>query len=193
MTPERIAGLFTREDGSFLCAKWGRPAAPVVFGLADQTLDIFRDVLRAGFGHAGHPVTDTDPEMGSNMMLFFMHDWDELTGLPDLDRLTGMPDLPTRLAGLRADRYRIFRFDPDGGIRACLTFTRMGGTLKGAHPAQLAEALVMNSLLTFAHDVTPAPDLAALIRAAYDPVLAVAATDPAHALRLSARLARGVS
>ncbi|KTF06255.1 hypothetical protein MGSAQ_002249, partial [marine sediment metagenome] len=31
--------------------------------------------------------------------------------------------------------------------------------------------------------------LAALIRVAYDPVLPVAATQPAHALRLSARMA----
>ena len=32
------------------------------------------------------------------------------------------------------------------------------------------------------------PDLAALIRAAYDPLLPLAATDPAHALRLAARM-----
>jgi hypothetical protein len=32
------------------------------------------------------------------------------------------------------------------------------------------------------------PDVAALLRAAYDPVLPVAARDPAHALRLAARI-----
>jgi hypothetical protein len=32
------------------------------------------------------------------------------------------------------------------------------------------------------------PDIAALIRAAYDPVLPAAADDPSHALRLSARI-----
>ena len=35
------------------------------------------------------------------------------------------------------------------------------------------------------------PDLAQVIRAAYDPVLPVAATDPSHALRLAARIAAG--
>jgi hypothetical protein len=34
------------------------------------------------------------------------------------------------------------------------------------------------------------PQIADLIRAAYDPVLPVSATDPAHALRLAARLSR---
>lgn len=163
--------------------------APVIFGLADESLDIFREAIRAGFAHARHPVTETDPEMGANLMLFFMRDWSELAGIPDLDRLTGQPDLPSRLAGARADQYRIFRFDRDGGIRACLSFVRMAGALTDAHPAALAEALMMRSALTFARDVTPSAELADLIRAAYDPVLPVAAQDQTHALRLAARMA----
>lgn len=189
MTPDQIAALFTREDGSFLCARWGRPVAPVIFGLADESLGIFREAIRAGFAHAGHPVTETDPEMGSNLMLFFMRDWSELSGVPDLDRLTGLADLPARLAGTGADQYRLFRFDADGGIRACLVFLRMSGALAEAHPAELAEALVMRSALSFSTDPALSPRTAALIRAAYDPVLPLAATDPSHALRLAARMA----
>lgn len=189
MNADQIAPLFTRPDGTFLCARWGRPVAPVVFGLADESLDIFRSAIRAGFAHAGHPVTDTDPQMGANLMLFFVQDWPELDDVPDLDHLTGQRDLTTRLAAAGADQYRIFRFDADGGIRACLNFIRMGGALADAHPAALAEALVMRSALTFASEVAPSADLAALIRAAYDPVLPVAATDPSHALRLAARIA----
>lgn len=191
MTPDQIAALFTRKDGSFLCARWGRPVAPVVFGLADESLDIFRGAIRAGFAHAGHPVTDTDPEMGANLMLFFVRDWGELADVPDLDRLTGQPDLPARLAAAGADHYRIFRFDADGGIRACLIFVRMSGALADAHPATLAEALTMRSALSFAGEVAPSAELAALIRAAYDPVLPVAATDSSHALRLVARMTAG--
>lgn len=189
MTADQIAAFFTRADGSFHCARWGRPVAPVVFGLADESLDIFRAAIRAGFAHAGHPVVDTDPEMGSNLMLFFMRDWSELDGIPDLDRLTGQPALASRLISGAADQYRLFRFDAEGGIRACLTFLRLSGPLAGAHPAELAEALVMRSALSFAQQVTASPQLAALIRAAYDPVLPVVATDPSHALRLAARLA----
>lgn len=65
----------------------------------------------------------------------------------------------------------------------------MDGPLAEAHPAALAERLMMQSALTFATEVAPSPDLAALIRAAYDPVLPAAATDASHALRLAARIA----
>lgn len=190
MTADDIAPLFTRPDGSFLCARWNRPVAPVLFGLADESLDIFRAAIKAGFVHAGHPLSDTDPESGANLMMFFCSDWTELDGIPDLGRLTGQPGLPQRLAAQDADQYRIFRFDETGGIRACLSFIRMGGALRDAHPAMLAEALTMRAALSFACEIAPSPDLAALIRAAYDPVLPIAATDPSHALRLAARLNR---
>lgn len=187
----QIARLFTKADGSFLCARWGRPIAPVIFGLADDSLAIFRTAIRAVVTDAGATLAETDPEMGSNLMIFFVRDWDELTGVPDLDRLTGQPGLPARLADAKADQYRLFRFDPDGGIRACLTFLRMSGALADAHPAQLAETLAVRAMLTFARDVTPSRPLAALIRAAYAPVLPVVATDPSYALRLAARIAAG--
>jgi len=187
---DQIAGLFTR-DGRYLCARWGRPVAPVIFGLADETLDIFREVTRAALAHARHPLAETDPEMGANMMTFFVRDWRELEDVPDLERLTGQAGLAGRLEGQGADQYRIFRFDGDGGIRALMSFVNMGGALRDAHPAQLAEMLAMRSLLTFARDVTPSAGIAALIRAAYDPVMPVAARDPSHALRLAARLACG--
>ncbi|MFI0395578.1 hypothetical protein [Paracoccus jiaweipingae] len=190
MTADEITPLFTRPDGSFLCARWNRPVTPVIFGLADDSLDIFRTAIRAGFAHAGHPLAETDPDSGANLMLFFCADWDELSGIPDLDRLTGQTDLPQRLAAQDADQYRIFRFDASGGIRACFAFIRMGGALRDAHPAELAEALTMRAALSFARDITPSADLAALIRAAYDPTLPAAATDPSHALRLAARLGR---
>lgn len=188
MTAEEIAALFTRPDGTFLCARWGRPVAPVIFGLSDESLRVFRGAIRAGFAHAGHPVADTDAEMGANLMLFFVRDWTDLAGIPDLDRLTGMADLLERLRRAEADQYRVFRFDADGGIRACLGFLRISGALADSHPAHLAEALFMRCALTFAGNVVPSAPMAALIRAAYAPVLPVAAADPSHALRLAARM-----
>lgn len=187
MTPDQIASLFTR-DGRYLCARWGRPVAPVIFGLADETLAIFREVIRAAFTHAGHPLSDTDPDMGSNLMMFFMRNWEELDGIPDLDRLTGLPDMGARLTAAGADQYRMFRFDADGGIRACLSFANMGGDLADTHPGILAETMTVRAMLTFARDVAPSPELAALIGAAYDPVMPLSANDPSHALRLAARL-----
>lgn len=186
MTADEIAALFTAPDGAFLCARWGRPVAPVVFGLDDASLAVFRAALTAVFAHARHPMTDTDPEMGANLMIFAARDWAELAGIPDLSRLTGIADLPTRLAAQGAARYRLLRFDGDGTIRACLTFLRMGDSRP--HPAQLAESIGVNAALTWAHAVQPTPALATLIRAAYDPRLPGAARDPSHALRLAARL-----
>lgn len=188
LAPDSIAALFTGADGAFLCARWGRPVAPVVFGLDDASLAVFRAALTAVFAHARHPMSDTDPDMGANLMVFAVAEWADLSGLPDLDRLTGLPDLPARLAAQSADRYRLLRFDADGGIRACLTFLRLGGVLADAHPAQLAEDVGVNAALSFAAHVTPDAGLAALIRAAYDPLLPVCARDPSHALRLAARL-----
>ena len=188
MDPATIETLFTRPDGSFLCARWGRPVAPVGFGLADDSLDIFRGAIRAGYAHARHPVVETDPETGANLMVFFVRNWSELAAVPDLDRLTGIPGLPDRLAEQDADQYRLFRFDEAGGIRACLTFVTMGGALADAHPAALAERITMQSTLTFSGEVTPSNALAGLISAAYDPVLPLVATKPAHAFRLSARM-----
>lgn len=182
-----IQALFTR-DGRYLCARWGRPVAPVIFGLADESLAVFRDAIRATLADARHPLAQPDPEMGANMLTFFLRGWQELRDLPDLDGLTGQPGLAERLTGSDAEQYRLFRFDPDGTIRACICFVNMGGRLADAHPGLLAETLAMRAMLSFARDVVPSPELAALIRAAYDPVLPGAATDPSHALRLAARL-----
>ncbi|ARJ68885.1 hypothetical protein [Paracoccus contaminans] len=186
MKPEDIAALFTAPDGTFLCARWARPVAPVVFGMDDASLAVFRAALTAVFAHARHPLTDTDPEMGANLMVFAVAEWGALADVPDLDRLTGMADLPARLTGQGARHYRLLRFDAGGGIRACLSFHRLeDGAI---HPARLGESVAVNAALSWAHPVSPSPDLARLIRAAYDRLLPDAARDASHALRLAARL-----
>lgn len=187
LSADDIAQLFTRDD-RYLRARWTRPVAPVIFGLGDDSLAIFRNALSAVLRDIRHPLVETDPEMGANMMTFFLRDWAELESLPDLAELTGQVDLPTRLRGSSAQQYRLFRFDPDGSIRASICFVNMGGALADAHPGQLAEALAVRALLTFAQDVPVTPAVAALLRAAYDPVLPAKATDPSDALRLFARL-----
>ncbi|MBV0891312.1 hypothetical protein KTN05_05530 [Paracoccus sp. Z118] len=188
MTPDAISALFTPRDGGFRCARWGRPVAPVAFGMDDASLAIFRAALAAVLADARHQMADTDPETGANLMIFAVAEWAELGGIPDLDRLTGMENLPERLAGQGADQYRLLRFDAEGGIRAGFSFLRLGGPLADAHPGRLAESVAVNAMLSFARPVTPSHELAALIRAAYDPVLPVCSTDPAHALRLAARM-----
>ena len=71
MQPDEIEALFTRSDGLFAFARWGRPVAPVMFGVQDETLSVFKGALEAVMVLAGHQMAETDPELGSNLMVFF--------------------------------------------------------------------------------------------------------------------------
>ena len=205
-TPEAVARLFTQADG-YLFARWGRPIVPVVFGVDDATLAVVKGGIEAVVALAGHRMAGHDPEMGANLMLFFCRDWAELDGVPDLDRLVeGGAGLPARLAARGAEQYRVFRFDPDGAIRASVVFVRMGGALADVPAEVLALDLAVRAICLWAEGAFPDgvlveaggqavlhPGIAALIRAAHDPVMPVVARDAAHALRLFARLRRGVA
>ena len=46
MRPEAVAALFTRSDGSYLFARWGRPIVPVVFGVTAATLGVVKGALK---------------------------------------------------------------------------------------------------------------------------------------------------
>jgi hypothetical protein len=206
LTPKEIEALFTRSDGSFFCARWGRPIVPVVFGVEDATLRTVKGAVEAVVTLAGHRMAETDPELGANFLMFFVRDWAELPEIPDLDRLIpDLADLVPRLQAAEANQYRVFRFDPDGGIRACFAFVRMDAGM-AAVPAdvlaltQAVQAILLWSDRAFTDRSALArteggatilrPEIAGVIRAAYDPALPAASRDKAHALRLSARVGR---
>ncbi len=203
MDASEIEALFTRSAGQFAFARWRRPIAPVVFGVTDETLSVIKGALEAVMALSGHKMAETDPELGSNLMMFFFRDWDELPEVPGLDRL--VPDLGPLLARLKqadANQYRIFHFDTDGGIKACFVFLRMEENLSAVPAETLALSQIVQSVLLWSDkafkDRSPLavagektilrPDIAGLIRAAYDPVLPVASSDASHALRLAARV-----
>ncbi|MCU0908699.1 MAG: DUF2927 domain-containing protein [Rhodobacteraceae bacterium] len=208
MTPDAdtIAALFTRSDGRYLFARWGRPIAPVAFGVNDATLGTLKDALAAVCQLAGHPMADLDPELGANLMFFFVQDWQELLDVPNFDRLIdGLAGLVARLQAAGANQYRVFRFDEGGAIKVCFVFVRMDGDLEAIPAADLAlheaaQAMLLWSDTAFATRTVLArapsgatvlaPDLGPVLRAAYDPVLPAFADDPAHALRVAARVGR---
>ncbi|MEM7614081.1 MAG: hypothetical protein AAF245_03490, partial [Pseudomonadota bacterium] len=149
-------------------------------------------------------LVDTDPELGANVLIFFVSEWSELTSVPHLDRL--LPDLPAlldRLAQAGANQYNSFRFDTDGSIKLCLIFLRLDDALAAVSAQVLATSQILRSLLLWSDNAfrkdspialvndgavaIPRPDLATLIRAAYDPILPPSSHDPAFAHRLSAR------
>lgn len=204
MGADEVQALFTRADGQYLCARWGRPIVPVVFGVEDATLSVVKGAIEAVVALAGHRMAETDPELGANLMVFFFRDWAELPEVPNLDRL--VPDLEplcARLAAAEANQYRIFRFDPEGTIKAAFVFVRMDDHM-AAVPAetlallQAVQVILLWSDLAFTETsplvagregaVMLRPDVAGVIRAAYDPVLPGVARDPSHALRVAARI-----
>ncbi len=203
MTLERVASLFTRSDGAFRFARWGRPLAPVVFGTDDASLGILKDAIRVTASLADLALVDTDPELGANFLFFFCEDWGELREVPNLDRL--LPEfeaLLDRLSQAGANQYRSFAFEPSGAIRLCVVLLKMDAELIAVPAQTLAQLQTAQSLLLWSDtafraesplakvgegQTIVAPEIAAIIRAAYDKVLPDISDDPAHAHRLAAR------
>ncbi len=203
MTPEEVERAFSRDDGSYVFARWGRAIAPVVFGVDDATLAVIKGAFEALAQMAGREIAETDPELGSNCMVFFLRDWSELNAVPDLDRLVpGLADLVVRLTAGGANQYRALRFDEAGAIRAAFVFLRMDDAMAAVPAPELALAQVAQVMLAWSNRAFTTrsplavagettilhPDVGDLIRAAYDPVLPDAASDRTHALRLFARM-----
>ena len=203
MTAEQIETLFTRRDGQFAFARWGRPIAPVAFGIEEAALPVVKGALEAVAKLAGHDMVETDPELGSNLMMFFFADWAELLDVPGMDGL--VPDLAgqvERLQAAGANQYRFFRFEENGAIKAAFVFLRMDDSLRDMSAQVLALSQAVQVILlwsedAFAEQSPPAladealvlrPEVADVIRAAYDPVMPPAANDASHALRLAARV-----
>lgn len=205
LLPEEIEALFTREDGSYSFARWGRPIAPIVFGVTDETLATVKGAVEAVVTLAGHQMTETDPELGANLMVFFFREWRELLEVRDLDRMIpGLAPLVNRLSKEGASQYRAFRFDDRGGIQAAFVFLRMNSALAEMPAETLALTQAVQVMLLWGPqafaEVSPLavlpqsgntilrPEIAGVIAAAYDRMMPVAAGDASHALRLYARL-----
>jgi hypothetical protein len=204
MDVSKIEALFTRGDGAYLFARWGRPIVPVVFGVTEETLSVVKGAVEAVVALAGHKMAETDPELGANLMLFFFTDWAELRAVPSLGEM--IPDLDAlthRLEDAGANQYRSFRFDADGAIKAAFVFVRMDAELAEV-PAevlalsQAAQVILLWSDVAFqaqsplakaGEKVILRPEVGAVICAGYDKTMPVVAHDASHALRLWARMA----
>lgn len=206
VTADEIAALFTRGSGDYLFARWARPVVPVVFGVSDATLAVVKGALEAVVTLAGHRMAETDPEQGANLMIFFFRDWSELLEVPDLGRLVeGLEFLVARLRKDGATQYRHFRFEEDGAIRACIAFVRVDEATADLPAETVALGLAVQVILLWSdrafHDRSPLgrisegvilrPEIAGVIRAAYDPALPAVAREASHALRIAARAVPG--
>jgi len=198
-----VTHYFTRSDGEYVFARWGVPIVPVVFGVDDQTLSVFKGAIEVVVALANHKMSEFDPNLGTNLMVFFCREWDELAEVPHLEQM--IPDigpLVGRLKAAGANQYRIFRFDKAGAICGCFVFLRMDAHLAEAPADTLALSQAVQVILLWSdaafRDVPPLalingnavvrPEVAAVIAASYDPVMPVVAKDTSHALRLGARI-----
>lgn len=195
-----VEPFFTRSDGAYVFARWGRPIVPVVFGVDAPTLSVFKAAIEAVVVAANHKMDELDTELGANLMMFFCKDWAELLDVPHLDQM--IPEIGPLIAKLQAsdaNQYRLFRFDAQGAISAYFVFLRMDAHLAEALADTLALSQAAQMILLWS-DIAPSllgeingmtvlrPEIAGVIRAAYDPVMPSVAHDPSHALRLSARI-----
>ena len=204
MDAGEIERLFTRSDGSYLFARWGRPIVPVVIGVDDASLSVFKGAFEAVAQLANHEVAETDPELGVNLMVFVFKAWTELVEVPKLDELVpGLVPLVDKLRATDANQYRFFRFDADGAIKAAFVFLRMDKHMEAVSAdtlalSQAAQTIVLWSdeafkgtapIATLNDRTVLKPEIAQVIQASYDVVMPVVARDPSHALRVAARIA----
>ncbi len=204
MTPDDIQSLFTRSDDSYLFARWGRPIAPILFGVEDSTIGVVKGAFEALCALTGHKMAETDPEIGANVMMFFFRDWQELLAVPDLHRMVdGLAETVAQLSEAGANQYRVFRFDEAGAIKACFVFLKADEALSAVPAEDLALAQAAQAFLLWSDTafktrspladlgkghVVLHPEVSALLKAAYDPILPAIAKDACHALRLFARM-----
>lgn len=208
MDSAEVQRLFTRSDGQYLFARWGRPIVPVVFGVEEATLAVVKGAVEAMVSLADHQMAETDPELGANFMVFFFREWEELPQVPKLDHL--VPDLAplcARLVASGANQYRFFRFDADGAIKASFVFLRMDEALSSMPVQDLALAQVAQVMLLWSDQafvgrsplakaggaVILHPEIAAVIRAGYARNMPAVEHDPSHAIRLAARVSMALA
>jgi hypothetical protein len=117
----------------------------------------------------------------------------------------GIADLIPRLEAEGAHHYRHFRFDEAGAIKACFVFVRMSPALANLSAETIALTQAVQMILSWSDaafaSASPLalldgaavvrPEIANVIRAAYDPVLPASSRDPSHGLRLFARIGSG--
>ena len=204
MSEVEISKLFVR-DGKYKFSRWNKSISPVIFGVDDTSLLAIRAAFLNVTSLTPFSLSDFDPELGANFLVFFCSKWSELNGIPNLDRL--IPNLTILLETLYengANQYRNFSFTAAGAINFSVLLLKYDSELSSVSAQTLATSQMLQSILLWSPDAfkdeSPIaivktnsmciikPFYAALVKAAYDQVLPDFSDDITHALRLEARL-----
>ncbi len=200
----RVEALFTRSDGGYRFARWERDLAPAIMGTEAEGERLLREGLAAAAGLAGRRVVESDPDLGANYLVFLVDAWPRLKEVPGIERL--IPDIDRLISVLGAsgaNQYRIFDFEEAGAIRLTITLLRLDADLAKLPPRAFALSQAVMGLLLWSDRAflgeSPVamteggravilPEFQEILRAAYAPDLPAAASDPAHAGEIAARM-----
>ena len=204
MKNTKIIDLFFRE-GEYHFSRWTRPIAPVVFGVDNDSLTAIKVAFSDVIVLTPIALSDVDPDLGANFLLFFCSKWSELSTVPNLSKLIPtLSDLLESLEKIGANQYRTFSFTSNGAIKVVVVLLKYDRELSSVSIQTLATSQMLQSLLLWSPNAFKSespiaiieetnrcvikPFYSALIKAAYDPVLPDCSNEAAHAIRLQARV-----
>ena len=204
MSDNPVQSLFLR-DGKYHFSRWAKPLSPVIFGVDDSSLIAIKEAFSDVLSLTPLKLSEFDPDLGANLLMFFCSRWPELSTIPNLNKLIpNLVDLLETLDNNQANQYRTFSFSPDGAINFVVVLLKYDLELSSVSVQTLAVSQMLQSVLLWSPDAfkedspiavvkqtnrcVVKPFYAALLKAAYDPVLPNYSLDEIHAMRLEARV-----
>ncbi|MEO0762897.1 MAG: hypothetical protein AAFZ09_14010, partial [Pseudomonadota bacterium] len=72
LSVERVSWLFTRADGSYRFARWGRPLVPALFGGLRNDERMLQEATASVGALGGLSVAPEDPDLGANFLVVLL-------------------------------------------------------------------------------------------------------------------------
>ena len=72
MIPKEVEAHFTHSNGTYGFARWGRPIAPIVFGVEDATLSVLKGAIEAVVALANHENGGDGSRIGFQSDVLFL-------------------------------------------------------------------------------------------------------------------------
>ena len=147
MSDNPVQSLFLR-DGKYHFSRWAKPLSPVIFGVDDSSLIAIKEAFSDVLSLTPLELSDFDPNLGANLLMFFCSKWDELSTIPNLNKLIpNLSDLLETLDQNQANQYRTFSFSRDGAINFVVVLLKYDLELSSVSVQTLAVGQMFQSIL----------------------------------------------
>jgi hypothetical protein len=206
VTPDEIAAYFTKPNGEFLFRRWASPIVPHAFGPTAPESEVLYQAFDTISALSGHPVVRAPDGVGMNLTFFFINEASDMMKLPGAEGFLGMLAMLVKqlMSGKSALRRNFTTDDKTGAISQMTMIARTSGWLRHHPPESLALRLAVLTHLTWAlrrdQKAPPLlvadapggvhPNVAAILRVAYDPSLPDASTDKALCTQIADLIAK---